>query len=85
MDDYRDYSMADREAAMDYMEDMSDLKRDLEREEAEAREAKLDREEAAAEADSFYFHFAPGYVTEMDFLNSLEADDYMNEGEEYEF
>lgn len=39
----------------------------------------------AAELDPFYFHFAPGYATEMDMMNADEADDYGNEGADYDF
>jgi hypothetical protein len=34
---------------------------------------------AAAELDPFADWFMPGYVTEMDYMNALEADDYRDE------
>lgn len=37
------------------------------------------------DTDPFAEWFAPGYVTEMDYMNAQEADDYRNEMEDVEF
>ena len=48
--------------------------------ERSARLEELAREYEEAERDPHYYDFVPGYATEMDYMNALEADDYRNEG-----
>lgn len=36
-------------------------------------------DDLAAQLDPYAEWWAPGYVTEMDYMNAMEADDYRNE------
>lgn len=54
------------------LEQFHDMRKiDFEREQVEAAEAE--------QLDPHFHDFIPGYPTEMDYLNSLEADDYRDE------
>ena len=33
--------------------------------------------------DPHFYDFIPGYPAEMDYMNAMEADDYMNEGDDF--
>jgi len=53
---------------------------DAEREEAMYDDSSYEDAPAPYEyEDPFADWFAPGYVTEMDYLNAMEANDYLNE------
>lgn len=37
------------------------------------------------QADPFHDWYAPGYVTEMDYMNAMEANDYLHESDDIDF